>query len=208
VSALLTLPDTLPARPARPSARGDAPPSTSGAARLRITPTGVERTFAHDETIVSKTDPTGHIQYVNDVFLRVSDYTRAELLGAPHCVIRHPDMPRAVFDLLWERLRAGHEVFAYIVNLTKHGDHYWVFAHVTPSTTPDGRLLGYHSSRRTAEPRALAHVQRLYAELRAVERRHEADGGAKRDGIDAARAILANHLHERGQSYDEFVWSL
>jgi PAS domain S-box-containing protein len=186
-----------------------APSSAAApASRPRIAPTGVERPFADDEIIVSKTDLTGHILYVNDVFLRVSDFTRRELIGAPHSVIRHPDMPRAVFHLLWERLRGGREIFAYIVNLAKNGDHYWVFAHVTPTVDRGGRVLGYHSNRRTVDRRALAVVQRLYAELRGAEQRVEAAGGTKRDAIAASSAILTSHLDTRGQSYDEFVWSL
>lgn len=203
MSALLA-----PAPRTTPPSRVDAPRT----ARPRVTPTGVERPFADDEIIVSKTDLTGHILYVNDVFLRVSDFTRAELVGAPHSIIRHPDMPRAVFQTLWTGLQANREVFAYIVNLAKNGDHYWVFAHVTPSVDAAGRILGYHSNRRTVDRRALVAVQALYAELREVERRVESGAAgadaSKRAAVAASLAHLDAHLAARRQSYDEFVWSL
>jgi PAS domain S-box-containing protein len=117
-----------------------------------VTPTGQERTFSADELIVSKTDPRGVITYANDVFLRVSGYPAGEALGRPHNIIRHPDMPKAVFALLWETLAARQEMFAYINNLAADGAHYWVLAHVTPSYGRNGDVIGYHSSRRCPPP--------------------------------------------------------
>ena len=99
--------------------------------------TGVERFFDKDEIIVSKTDLKGRMTYCNDVFLRIAGYTEQELLGQPHSIIRHPDMPRCVFKLLWDTIGAGKEIFAYVINRAKNGDHYWVLAHVTPSRDPD-----------------------------------------------------------------------
>ena len=75
--------------------------------RPTVQPTGREITFGDDELIVSKTDRAGVISYANDVFLRVSGYTEEEILGKPHNVIRHPDMPRTVFKLLWDAVAAG-----------------------------------------------------------------------------------------------------
>src|SRR5262245_21896843 len=111
-----------------------------------IQPTGQERFFGADEIIVSKTDLRGHLTYANDVFLRVSAFAEDEVVGKPHNLIRHPDMPRCVFKLLWETISGGDELFAYIVNLAQDGAHYWVLAHVTPSVGLDGRVVGYHSN--------------------------------------------------------------
>ena len=173
-------------------------------ARAAIRPTGTGRTFADDEIIVSKTDLRGHIVYANRVFLRVSGYTEAEVLGQPHNLIRHPDMPRCVFKLLWETIAAGQEVFAYIVNLAKNGDHYWVLAHVTPTHGPSGEVVGYHSSRRTAEKRALEHIEPIYAALRAAEARHQDRKAGLAAGIDALNGLL----RDRDAPYDRFVLSL
>ena len=168
-----------------------------------VGPTGVERRFGANEVIVSKTDLKGRIKYVNDVFVRVSGYSEADLVGRPHNVIRHPAMPRSVFALLWSELLAGREVFAYIVNLAADGAHYWVLAHVTPSYV-DGQVIGYHSNRRLPSPRAVSTVERIYADLLAIEHRHR----HPRAAIDASTAALTDLLAERGITFEELVLSL
>jgi PAS domain S-box-containing protein len=90
----------------------------------RPQPSGAERSFDEKDIIVSKTDLQGRITYANHVFVQVSGYSEAELLGQPHSIIRHPDMPRAVFKLLWDTLESGHEVFAYVNNMASNGDNY------------------------------------------------------------------------------------
>lgn len=170
----------------------------------RPTPTGIERFFGADEIIVSKTDPQGRITYANEVFVRISGYTERELVGAPHSIMRHPDMPRCVFKVLWDTIASGREIFAYVDNLTKTGDHYWVLAHVTPTFALDGRLVGYHSNRRVPSRRAVEAVVPIYATLLAEERRHN----SKQSAIDASTRCLMDLLSERRVTYDEFVWSL
>ena len=169
-----------------------------------VKPTGRAARFDEHELIVSKTDPKGRITYANAVFQRVSGYAEAELLGAPHNIIRHPEMPAAVFKLLWDRLGAGHEVFAYVLNLARNGDHYWVFAHVTPTYDARGGLAGYHSNRRVPYADALEKVVPLYAEMRAVERR----ASDYRAGMAAAGAVLQGTLDRAGLDYDRFVFAL
>ena len=168
----------------------------------RIRPTGVERTFGADEIIVTKTDPRGVITYANEVFLRISALTEEQAVGQPHNLIRHPDMPRAVFKLLWDTLKDRQEIFAYVLNMAADGAHYWVFAHVTPSFAADGRLVGYHSNRRLPEPAAVAEVRRLYERIRAAEQRQSSTPAAVEAGWQALRDELD------GQTYDEFVWAL
>lgn len=168
-----------------------------------VTPTGVERTFGIDEIIVSKTDPQGRITYANRVFQRVSGYTEEQLLGKPHSIVRHPDMPRVVFKLLWDTIAAGQEIFAYIDNLAADGAHYWVLAHVTPSYR-DGQLIGYHSNRRLPDRAAVAVASQLYATLREEELRHPTPAAA----MAASGALLDAHLAAQGRTYDELVWEL
>ncbi|GIE31103.1 chemotaxis protein [Actinoplanes italicus] len=167
-------------------------------------PSGVERTFDEDEIIVTKTDTKGVLTYANRVFLRVSALTEAEAIGKPHSLIRHPEMPRAVFKLLWDSLKAREELFAYVVNLASDGAHYWVLAHVTPSLNEHGQVVGYHSSRRKPERAAVAAAQEVYGRLRAEERRHD---NAK-SALDASWAMLQSLLDQNGQTYDQFVWEL
>lgn len=169
-----------------------------------IRPTGVERTFGRDEIIVTKTDPQGRITYANDVFLRVSAYPEEEMVGQPHSMIRHPDMPRAVFKLLWDSLKDNREIFCYVVNLAGDGAHYWVLAHVTASVDAQGKLVGYHSNRRVPSARALDEIRPLYRQLLAAEQGHSRPA----DAIAASSAMLADVLASRGQSYEEFIWTL
>lgn len=172
--------------------------------RLATAPTGRERHFGDDEIIVSKTDARGIITYANEVFLRVAGYTEAEVLGQPHNLIRHPDMPMCVFKVLWDTISSGKEIFAYVVNQAKCGDHYWVLAHVTPTYDDSGKIIGYHSNRRTAHPEAVRTIEGIYRELRRVESAHSNSDAAMKAGIEHLMATLAG----AGMSYDEFVFSL
>jgi PAS domain S-box-containing protein len=168
-----------------------------------VTPTGHERTFDPDEIIVSKTDLTGHITYANDVFLRVAALDERDVIGQPHSIIRHPDMPKVVFRLLWDEIQAGREIFAYVVNLAADGAHYWVFAHVTP-TFARGEIIGYHSNRRVPDRHAVDQISKIYAVLLDAERPHSRPSEA----MAASNTVLEQALADRSQTYDEFVWSL
>ena len=167
-------------------------------------PTNTERSFGEDEIIVSKTDTRGRITYANEVFCRVALYREHELIGQPHSIVRHPDMPRCVFQLLWQTIAAGNEIFAYVKNMARNGDYYWVFAHVTPSYDETGKIDGYHSNRRKPARSALAKVEPLYRALLEEEQRH-AD---RKQGQAAGFAMMVKLLQDAGVSYEEFVFSL
>lgn len=178
----------------------DTPP-----ARVRPFLTGAESPFHDDEIIVTKTDKGGRITYANRTFLRVAALTEDKALGQPHNLIRHPDMPRIVFKLLWDTLGAGKEIFAYVLNRAVNGDHYWVFAHVTPSRDTGGNIIGYHSSRRTADMRIVNDIiSPLYKQLLAEEARHN----RIREGMAASEAMLMGLLRDRGVSYEQLIFSL
>ncbi|WP_375595928.1 PAS domain-containing protein [Algihabitans albus] len=167
--------------------------------------TGNEVFFDEDEIIVSKTDLKGRITYCNDVFLRVAGYSERELLGQPHNIVRHPDMPRCVYKLLWDTLAAGREIFAYVVNRARNGDHYWVLAHVTPSRDKHKQVIGYHSSRRVPDRGVVTEkIVPLYRSLLAVEQKQ----GNRKEGMLEAFRTVAALLEESGVDYDEFVWRL
>lgn len=169
-----------------------------------IVPSGRETFFNEEDIIVSKTDLRGIITYANDVFEHVSGYSQAELIGAPHNILRHPSMPRCVFRLLWDTIKTGEEVFAYVNNMAKNGDNYWVFAHVTPSYDAEGKHVGYHSNRRVPYADALPKVKDLYAALLAEEAKHVSAQAA----TDAGYRLVAKVLGERGITYSQFVFSL
>lgn len=170
----------------------------------RTAPSGVERTFGRDEIIVTTTDLQGRITYANEVFCRVSAFDEADVIGKPHNLIRHPDMPAGVFKLLWDRLQAGQELFAFVVNVAGDGAHYWVFAHVTPTFDAHGTIIGYHSNRRLPSRTALGAIVPLYREIRA----HEAGFSRATDASAAGLSFLHERLAGLGMTYDEWVWSL
>lgn len=170
----------------------------------RPKPTGRERHFKEDEIIVSKTDLRGRLTYVNRVFCTVGLYSEAELIGQPHSIVRHPDMPRCVFHLLWERIQSGHEIFAYVKNMAKNGDHYWVLAHVTPSYSSTGKIDGYHSNRRVPDKGALDIIQNIYRDLLAVE----IQGENRKESMSKASETLSALLKSKHTHYDEFIFSL
>jgi PAS domain S-box-containing protein len=169
-----------------------------------ITPTHREVFFEPDEIIVSKTDLKGRITYANDVFLRIAGYSEREVLGQPHSIIRHPDMPRAVFKLLWDTLLAGQEIFAYVKNMSRNGDHYWVFAHVTPSFDASGTVIGCHSNRRPPSRKAIEAIEPLYAAVLATEAQHR-NG---KESLAAGFHHLLEFVKSKKMSYAELVLSL
>jgi len=175
---------------------------TIGDAHMKTTLTGNERFFGNDDIIVTKTDLKGRITYGNRVFLEIAGYTERECLGEPHSIIRHPDMPRCVFQLLWDTIQAGNEIFAYVINRAKNGDHYWVYAHVTPSFGEDGSIIGYHSNRRVPDRSVVENtIIPLYAQLREVEGEHR----NRKEGMHAGTAMVGELLAQHNMQYDEFV---
>lgn len=171
--------------------------------KQKITPTSVEKVMREDDFIVSKTDLKGRIIYGNRIFIEFSGYTENELLGTQHNVIRHPDMPRAVFKLLWDTIQDKRECNAYVKNMAKDGSFYWVFANVTPSFDKDGNVIGFFSVRRKPKASAVKTATDLYRAMLEAEQR----AGAK-DAIAASTNILTNLLAEKGLSYEELVLAI
>jgi|SRR5579862_25394 PAS domain S-box-containing protein len=169
-----------------------------------VAPTGRERFFPEDEIIVSKTDLKGRITYVNQTFMTVADFTEEELLGQPHSIIRHPDMPRCVFKLLWDTLEAKSEIFAFVKNMAKNGDHYWVLAHVTPTFDERRNVTGYHSNRRVPERKHVELFDGIYGELLAEEKRFT----DWRAGMESAGRLLEKMIAAKNMEYEEFVFSV
>jgi PAS domain S-box-containing protein len=158
-----------------------------------------ELLFQENELIVSKTDIHGKITYGNELFLRLSGYAEKELLHRPHNIIRHPQMPRIIFKLLWETIQQKKEIYAYILNSSKNRDYYWVLANVTPSYDTSGEIVGYYSVRRKPTQKALNTIKPLYKELLDAE---------KKEGICASQKILEILVEKNGGRYDKFILSL
>ncbi len=158
-----------------------------------------EKLLSANDFIVSKTDIQGNIIYGNEIFIKISGYKESELLGKPHSLLRHPDMPRLIFSLLWERIKSRGEIFAYVKNLCKNGSHYWVFANVTATLDENGSIRDFHSVRRKPCAAAMSIIPNLYEQLLFAE---------KKDGLKASQRVLNEILDEKGVDYDEFVLSL
>ncbi|NWH09451.1 MAG: PAS domain-containing protein [Alphaproteobacteria bacterium] len=169
-----------------------------------VSPSGRESAFGESEIIVSKTDLKGRITYANDVFCRVAHMDEEALLGAPHSIIRHPDMPRSVFKLLWDTLWQGQEIFAYVLNLAANGDHYWVFAHVTPSRNGKGEVVGYHSNRRKPDAAQIAKIVPIYNALLKEERAVK----DPKEGLARSFKLLESTIAAQGMTYDEFIFTV
>jgi PAS domain S-box-containing protein len=168
----------------------------------RPTPTSLPRAFALEELFFSTTDSKGHIRSGNRIFARVSGYDEHALIGAAHNVIRHPDMPRVVFRLLWEYLGRGQPIAAYVKNMASDGAYYWVVASVVPVSG------GYLSVRFKPSSSLFATVEGLYGQLREIERPFD-ERGDRRGGMDAAQSALQLALGELGfASYDDFMFMM
>ena len=138
-----------------------------------------------DANILSTTDPKGRITYINDEFVEISGYSHEELIGQPHNVIRHPDMPRQAFFEFWEALGNGRPWMGMVKNRCRNGDHYWVHAYVTPIMDEQGNLIEYQSIRQAPDEAAVQRAEALYARLR----KSESDSG--RIGVGTQRKWYA-----------------
>lgn len=165
---------------------------------MAIIPIEKERFFPKDKLLVSKTDAKGKITYVNKEFEKIVGFSETELIGAPHSIVRHPDMPKVIFKMLWSYLQGGSEIHAYVKNICKDGSYYWVLANVTPSYDISDKIIGFHSARRVPSREALEIIIPLYKTLLSVE---------KRSGIAASEAELQKILDEKGMQYEEFILS-
>lgn len=168
---------------------------------LSIPPIDHEVSLAEDEFIVSKTSPTGILTYANRTFMTICGYSEPELLGQPHNIIRHPDMPRGVFRLVWNTLKQGDEFFGYVKNRCKDGSFYWVFSNITPVYNGKGELSGYYSARRKPNSQAISQIIPFYQQMLAIEQNHSSSTAAEH----SLNYLLA---HLRQEKTDYFSWIL
>lgn len=170
--------------------------------KKNITPTNKERVMRENDFIVSKTDAQGRLTYCNRIFIEFSGYDESELLGQQHNIVRHPDMPRSVFNLLWKTIKSGEEFFGYVKNLSADGSFYWVLANVTPSYGDSG-IVGFFSVRRKPEVAKLKIIQSIYQDMLAAEKQ-----AGTRDAITAGTKVLTDIIEPTGKDYREFILSL
>ncbi len=147
--------------------------------------------------LLSKTDPFGTIEYCNSYFVKVSGYTEKELIGKPHSVVRHPDMPSAIFELLWDHLHRRKPVYMIIKNLAKDGRYYWVATEYNIKINKAiDELQGFFGYQKAAPQHALPHIEALYHKLLEIE---------KESGHEASYKYLLGYLEERGQTWNTYM---
>ncbi len=147
--------------------------------------------------IVSKTDAKGIILYGNDYFVEISGYSQAELVGQPHSIVRHPDMPKIAFKLMWDRIKDGKNFIAVVKNLAKDGSYYWVVTDFEPKVDPiSNEIISHTAFRKAAPQKAIDAVIPLYAKLLELE---------KEGGMEASEAYLRGYLEENDTTYDELI---
>ncbi|PSL10956.1 methyl-accepting chemotaxis sensory transducer with Pas/Pac sensor [Marinobacterium halophilum] len=132
--------------------------------RKNLPITDSEKRFPEERKLISTTDLNGNITHCNDIFVEISGYSREELIGQPHNLVRHPDMPEAAFKVMWEHLKAGKPWMGLVKNRCKNGDYYWVNAYVTP-ITENGKPVGYESVRVCPLRKDIVRAERVYAAI-------------------------------------------
>ncbi len=163
----------------------------------RPKPLNRERVLDPKRYIVSKTDPKGVITYGNDYFVEISGYTEAELIGQPHNIIRHPDMPKIAFKLMWDRIKKGENFIAVVKNLAKDGSYYWVVTDFEAKMDPlTNEPVGYTAFRKAAPKSAVEAIEPIYKKLVEIE---------KNSGMEGSEAYLKGFLEEQGKTYDDFI---
>ncbi|WP_281980103.1 PAS domain-containing protein [Tenacibaculum mesophilum] len=152
------------------------------------------------KTIVSKTDVYGTILYANDVFSNTCEYSTIELVGEPHNIIRHPDMPKVAFKVLWDALKKGENFHAIVKNLTRTGRYYWVITDFIIDKDEEGKIVGYTARRKAVPDGVVKKIEPIYKTLLDIE---------KLKGEKASEMYFDAYLKEEvGKTYNEFVVDL
>lgn len=167
---------------------------------LRPTPIDEEIVLDSKKYIVSKTDTKGVIEYGNDYFVAISGYQEHELIGQPHNIIRHPDMPKVAFKLMWDHLQKGENFVALVKNLAKNGKYYWVFTEFEAKTDPlTNKIVSYTAFRKAAPRKAVEAITPIYKKLIDIE---------NQSGMEASEKYLLGYLEDKGTNYDDFINNL
>ncbi len=162
-----------------------------------------EKILSDDDFIVSKTDTKGYITYCNRIFVEMAGWSRFELIGANHNIIRHPDMPKIAFKILWDLIQSKKEFFGFVKNLRKDGGYYWVLAYITPDVDFNGNIIGYTSFRKKPSRKGVETMSDIYKKLKEAE---------KSGGMNASYELLKEFLNANDENiidkYHKLVFDL
>ncbi len=164
--------------------------------RDRPIPKDIEIKISVDDELISITDPKGIITKVNDTFCRVAGYSEEELVGSSHNLIRHPDMPKVMFKIVWDRIMDSENVMAVIKNLAKDGSYYWVVTDFVTKIDAEGTIIDYTAYRRPVNDKVKNAIEPLYKALLAIE---------ELAGMNASEKFITDYFESIGMSYDEMV---
>jgi PAS domain S-box-containing protein len=165
----------------------------------RPTPSDREVDWNKNKVLLSKTDKNGTILYANEDFIDVSGYDEFELIGQPHNIVRHPDMPKVIFKFLWDSIKSSENIHVIIKNMAKTGRYYWVVTDfkIIADTSGDGDIVGYFGTRKSVpEPIITKFIEPLYKKLLQIE---------EASGIIASEEYLVGFLEERKKTYMEYI---
>ncbi len=159
-----------------------------------------EVTWDKTQVIMSKTNAFGIIEYANEVFVDVSGYEDYELMGQPHNIIRHPDMPKVIFKVLWENLKAGKNFHAIVKNLARSGRYYWVITDFEIAKDENGVIMNYFGRRQAVPQEVISlHIEPLYKKLLQIE---------AASGVEYSEKYLIGFLEEKKRTYVEYIKEL
>ena len=119
--------------------------------------------------MITETDPAGIITYANRKFREMTGYSKEELIGSPHNINRHPDMPKAAFAQMWDTIKRGEMWEGYVKNMRKDGKHYWVIVWIKPKFDDNGNIVGYIAGRKVPDRREVEKHAQLYKQMLAQE---------------------------------------
>lgn len=159
-------------------------------------PTGKEIKIDSNTMIVSKTDEKGIITYGNSNFVEISGYKETELIGSPHNILRHPDMPKAIFYFMWESIKNGRNITAVVKNLAHNGDHYWVVTDFEIKRDQNMRVRNYIAFRQVAPKNVVKEIEPLYEKMLDIEKEH---------GMDESINYLEAYLEEKNMNYNQYI---
>jgi PAS domain S-box-containing protein len=165
--------------------------------------TNDEKVMGENDFIVSKTDTKGYITYCNRIFVEMAGWSREELIGANHNIIRHPHMPKIAFKILWDLIQAKQEFFGFVKNLRKDGGYYWVLAYITPDLDLNGNIIGYTSFRKKPSRKGIETLEPVYMQLVEAER-----SGGIQAGYELLKEVLGATDENVVAKYHELVFNL
>ena len=164
------------------------------------TPINKEIILDPKKVIMSKTNRKGVIEYANRYFVEISGYEEYELMGRPHNMIRHPDMPKIIFKILWERLHQGKNIHAVVKNLAKNGKYYWVITNFETKFDDKGNVISHYSRRKAAPEHVVFGVSKLYKILLSLERNDKT--------LKSSRNYFEGFFEYKNTTYDNFMLDL